>query len=524
MITTPSRAEFTLARGPDGVLPRRRRTKFAHVLAASLRKQILSGELAVDQRLPSEAGLIETLQVSRETLREALRILESESLIEIRRGRGGGAIVRRPRLDSVSRYVGLLLQVRGATLADLEEARTVVEPSLAELAVRRSSDDELQDLVELHRQEATAVGDAQRFMALAASFEGAVADLGRNCSGAVFSRVLRDIHRGDMLADPGELSADELASLAPTVLAGHEAYLEAARRRDAGKAKDAWREHLLATNDVLRANSARRGRRPIDMVPMWTSVSTDPEGAQRQGAAMSVAADIRSRIADGRLRDGDRLPPLLDLAKNFGVSRPTLREALRILEMELLLDMRPGDRGGASVRHPSSDVAAQMVARVLEARQTTIADFAHAIQMMEPPMMELAAERRGPADLSMLRRVESELEACDDDIERFVGTWRRGVIVAVASARNPVLVTIAEMLQWVCVGIGATLVETPRGARGYQPGERQRVQEHFSEFVAALAARHAAEARAVWAEFVRPASVFDEASELGHRLIIDLIE
>jgi DNA-binding FadR family transcriptional regulator len=523
MATTPAQADFTPARGPDLVLPRRRRAKFAHVLAADLRKQILSGELAADQRLPSEAGLIETLQVSRETLREALRILESESLIEIRRGRGGGAIVRRPRLDSVSRYVGLLLQVRRATLADLEEARTVVEPSLAELSVRRCGDDELQGLVARYREETEAAEDPERFEELAASFDGVVPDLCRNCSGAVFARVLRDVYHGEMVAAPGEPSAAALARLAPTVLAGHDAFLKAARRRDAGRAKEAWRKHLLASHDVLRAKNAVRRRRPINMVPMWTYASNDHEGARSQRAAMSVATDIRCRIADGRLHDGDRLLPLVDLAKHFGVSRPTLREALRILETELLVDLRPGDRGGASVRHPSSDVAAQLVARVLEARQTTVADFAHAIQMMEPAMMELAAERRGPADLSKLRRVESELEACGDDIEQFVGIWRRGVMLAVASARNPVLVTIGEMLQWVSVGIGASLVETPRGRMGYQPRERQRVQKHFSEFVAALSARRAAEARAVWAECVRPASIFDEASELGRRLMIDLI-
>ena len=103
--------------------PRRSPQKVSHLLAADLRRQILNGELAADQQLPSEPDLIARLQISRDTLREALRILESQQLLEVKRGRGGGAVVRRPGLQAVGRYVALLLQLRRTTLAHLEEAR-----------------------------------------------------------------------------------------------------------------------------------------------------------------------------------------------------------------------------------------------------------------------------------------------------------------------------------------------------------------------------------------------------------------
>jgi DNA-binding FadR family transcriptional regulator len=96
---------------------RRNIQKVSHLLAADLRRQILNGELAADQQLPPEADLTTQLQISRDTLREALRILESQQLVEIRRGRGGGAVVRRPGLEAVGRYVALLLQLRRTTLA-----------------------------------------------------------------------------------------------------------------------------------------------------------------------------------------------------------------------------------------------------------------------------------------------------------------------------------------------------------------------------------------------------------------------
>jgi DNA-binding GntR family transcriptional regulator len=67
-----------------------------------------------------------------------------------------------------------------------------------------------------------------------------------------------------------------------------------------------------------------------------------------------VASEIRNGILVGSLQPGDRLPAENSLMSSFGVSRPSLREALRLLEAEELLDIRRGARGGAVVRRPSA--------------------------------------------------------------------------------------------------------------------------------------------------------------------------
>ena len=111
---------------PDGLARPRNGGKMSHLVAGELRRQIVRGQIAPGDTLPSEAELIKVLDVSRDTLREALRMLESESLIYIRRGRHGGAVVRRADLRAVARYVALLLQIRQATLDDVHEARLVL--------------------------------------------------------------------------------------------------------------------------------------------------------------------------------------------------------------------------------------------------------------------------------------------------------------------------------------------------------------------------------------------------------------
>ncbi len=119
---------------------RQNASKLSHLIARELRGMIVRGELVPGQALPSEGHLLRTFEVSRDTLREALRILESESLILVRRGRRGGAVVEQPHRRSVTRHVALLLQVQGATVSEVQEARLVIEPPAAGRLAERPLD------------------------------------------------------------------------------------------------------------------------------------------------------------------------------------------------------------------------------------------------------------------------------------------------------------------------------------------------------------------------------------------------
>ena len=372
-------------------MPRRNTQKVSHLLAADLRHQILNGQLAADQQLPPEAELTAQLQVSRETLREALRILESQQLVEVRRGRGGGAVVRRPGLESVGRYVALLLQLRRTTLAHIEEARSVIEPPAAEQVAIRAGYDDLDNLVALHDAERAAEGDPLSFVAAMSDFDQAVTELSGNRTLGVMAGVFRDIYAGQVYSAIGSDNSVSAERIARRVVVSHSAFLDAARRRDASLAQKTWSDYLFTTSRMLVSRNIRR--QPIDMTPLWRAQAGQASADPTPRRAVVVATEIRSRIAEGGLREGDRLPPLAELAEEFGISRPTLREALRILEMEFLLDLRTGDRGGATIRIPSTRVAAKLAGIVLEARRTTLADFVRAVHPWYP--RSWASSRRG---------------------------------------------------------------------------------------------------------------------------------
>jgi DNA-binding FadR family transcriptional regulator len=114
-----------------------KRPKAAEIVAAELRRQIVTGRLKPGDKLHPENVLTTEFEISRPTLREALRLLESESLITISRGKHGGARVSSIDLSAASRQVGVFLQLEGATLQDVWLARTLIEPPAAALLATR---------------------------------------------------------------------------------------------------------------------------------------------------------------------------------------------------------------------------------------------------------------------------------------------------------------------------------------------------------------------------------------------------
>jgi DNA-binding FadR family transcriptional regulator len=117
--------------------------KASDVLASELRERILSGEFAEDTPLPPERDLVSQTQMSRTTVREALRILEVQGLVRIKAGRAGGTFVQRPSQDSVATSISLLIRGRQLRLADLLETREAIEPFCARLAAQNRTEEDL---------------------------------------------------------------------------------------------------------------------------------------------------------------------------------------------------------------------------------------------------------------------------------------------------------------------------------------------------------------------------------------------
>ncbi len=133
-----------------------------------------------------------------------------------------------------------------------------------------------------------------------------------------------------------------------------------------------------------------------------------------------IADELRSRILRGELRDGDLLPKQEELLDEFQVSKPSVREAFRILETEGLVTVRRGNVGGSVVHVPQTDSVTYMLALVLETRGVTLADAGAALQQLEPAAAALCARRddRATTVVPKLRAAHEQLaSAIDDDDE-----------------------------------------------------------------------------------------------------------
>ena len=116
-----------------------------------------------------------------------------------------------------------------------------------------------------------------------------------------------------------------------------------------------------------------------------------------------VAAHLRRQIVLGELKEGDQLPSESVLMEEFGVSRPTLREAFRILEAEGAITVRRGVRGGARVQAPDINVAARQIGLLLQYRGALLSDVYEVRAVLEPAAARMAARRRTSADLARLQ-------------------------------------------------------------------------------------------------------------------------
>jgi DNA-binding FadR family transcriptional regulator len=120
--------------------------KASDVLAEELRERILRGEFPEGTALPPERELVNQTQMSRTTVREALRILEVQGLVRIKTGRSGGAFVQKPGQAAVANSVALLIRARQIRFADLLETREAIEPFCARLAALHRTDADLERL------------------------------------------------------------------------------------------------------------------------------------------------------------------------------------------------------------------------------------------------------------------------------------------------------------------------------------------------------------------------------------------
>jgi DNA-binding FadR family transcriptional regulator len=227
--------------------------KAAELVAGDLRRQIIRGELAEGDALPPEAELMQHFGVSRPTLREAFRILESERLISVRRGARGGARVHLPDIGVAAKYAGLMLQVKGATLSDVYAARLIVEPPMAGLLAKRRPKRETVLLREVLAEEEADLGKDPAAMAVHfARFHQLIVEGAGNVTLGVLAGMLASIVEKHLVAEiTGKRDQAEQVRDNRRAYRAHKRLLELVEAQDAAGAEAFWRKHMEVAGEIL---------------------------------------------------------------------------------------------------------------------------------------------------------------------------------------------------------------------------------------------------------------------------------
>ena len=241
--------------------------KAAERVAAELRREIATGNLRPGDRLHSEKQLQEQFDISRPTLREAMRLLESESLIEVARGQHGGARVTALDLAVVGRQVGLCLQLDGVTLQDVWQARTFFEPPAAGLLARNGDRAAIAAMEANVAAAHAALDNPTEYGVLIGQFSQILTSYCGNRTIHLFATLIDDIVRRQHVdVTVKTYSQQGVERMRKLNVRAREKMIELISAGDAAGAETYWREHLEASGEIVF--SAYRGQMPIDVVQL----------------------------------------------------------------------------------------------------------------------------------------------------------------------------------------------------------------------------------------------------------------
>ena len=224
-------------------------TRIYEEIVRQIKGMIAEGRLKSGDQLPPERDLAEKFLVSRTSVREALRALESVGLIEIRPGEG--TFVREVSVEALVEPLALVLLAQREMIGELFEARRLLEPVIAGLAARRATREEVQEMERILDEQAKEIAAGNTGLAQDAAFHAAIATAAHN---RAITRIVHAVM--DLLAQ----SREEAISTPGRPTRSHEDHrrvLDAIRGGDATAAERAMQDHVVAVEALVLRPQAK---------------------------------------------------------------------------------------------------------------------------------------------------------------------------------------------------------------------------------------------------------------------------
>lgn len=430
--------------------------KLADSVARRIGSDIAGQGWPIGEVLGSEAEFLELYGISRGVFREAVRLLEHKGIAQMRRGPGGGLVVRAPEASGVIVAVGVYLQFSRVSVDEVFEARRVVEGAASELAAVRLTEETIGSL------------RANLFP------ERAEREVGVQSPHDLHA-VIGSASRSEAM----ELFVNALVELTSPFLAPTDIQVlgrSVGVRRESEKAHQAIGEAVLAGNGGL---ARHRMEMHLDAMAEWvrerrvspTVLAQEIEHFRLDGGvkrAEGVARGILRNIVEGGWKVGTFIGSEDTLMQEHDVSRSTLREAVRILEHHQIVEVKRGRGGGLLVTEPGLDAIVDAVSFYLDQRGIGREELYEVRATLESANVQRAARRldvRGKARLHEVLRRERERSSTPRD---FASVGHDLHLVVAELSENRVLWLFTLVMYRLTV-MRATGSDVPRGDEERMP-------------------------------------------------------
>ena len=232
--------------------------KAAQIVAKQVRQAVLSGALAVGDKLPAERELVDQFGYSRSVVREALRLLEDSGLIELHAGRNGGAVITRPNADQIVSNIDMLLRLTQTGVKEVHDAQRAIEPAIIRLAIENGTLEDFARVRETITLIEGAPGDIELVRLQSNLFHTLLGEATHNNVVGIIAGILRQIIV-DFRYEGDEREALVIARI-------HRRILEAVEAKDVDAAIRRSLRHIDASEAVLisRASKARAAAKPVE--------------------------------------------------------------------------------------------------------------------------------------------------------------------------------------------------------------------------------------------------------------------
>jgi GntR family transcriptional repressor for pyruvate dehydrogenase complex len=217
----------------------------AEYVAQRLLDRIVTADLVPGKSMGTEADLLAQFDVSRPTLRESLRILEAQGVLELRPGPKGGIIVTKPGTDILAHGLSVYLRMHDVPFVAVLRAREAIEPALAAEAAENGTDEEF-ELMQASIDRMKNSGDQESFIEENRVFHSLVAQASRNHVMAIFWSTISIVAAGEVHGIRYTEGNQK------HVAAAHQRILDACRARDSVAAAARMDEHVRELEQLVK--------------------------------------------------------------------------------------------------------------------------------------------------------------------------------------------------------------------------------------------------------------------------------